>query len=175
MASQLTDYSAAKKQNAWQTKEDSDYRAESYNLEYDRAMNSPSREEVDAKIMASQAISRAELSALKQSIEVGFADIKTSNALIRSEINSTASEMRVGDANLRADFANNRHEMFKWTITLLLTVIFSGIGVVFTTLNFLKQTPQTQVTSQTAPSSPVNININPESTQQAVQSKRNKP
>lgn len=112
----------------------------------DKAMTDLTRQEVDAKLAASEAKVDARLTNFDTSIKTGFAELRTEFAGIRTDMAKQSGDMRTEMAELRA-------EMHKGTIDIIKWVIGFGIASLGAIFAFARMTdkPPAQAAVQPAP------------------------
>lgn len=112
----------------------------------DTPMTDLSRQEVDAKLAASEAKVDARLANFDTSIKTGFAEL-------RAEMAKQSADMRVEMANSRAEMHKNTTDLLKWGATFTLAAVGSTVGLL-TYLNKANDKPSQPQTSPPAASAP---------------------
>ena len=112
--------------------------------EDDTPMTDLTRQEVDAKLAASEAKVDARLANFDTSIKTGFAEL-------RMEIAKQSGEMRVEMANVRADMHKNTIDLIKWGIVTAIALTSATVGILTFVINNVVPKPSTQPPAQPAP------------------------
>lgn len=100
---------------------------------YDTSMNTPSREELDAKLAANKAEVEARLANFDTSIKTGFAEL-------RAEMAKQTAEMHKGTADL-----------IKWAIGLGIAIVGTTVGILTFVINNVIPKSPVQTAAQPAP------------------------
>ncbi len=108
-------------------------------------MNTPSREEIDAKIGRASAEFNSSVVGLRKDMDVGFAEV-------RQEFSEVRKDMEVGFAQIRADMANQSKDTIKWAIGLAVAIISILLSASIAIFNKIDKPQQNQM-------QPVIVNI----------------
>lgn len=112
----------------------------------DRKMNDLSRQEVDAKLAASEAKVDARLANFDTSIRTGFAELRTEFAGIRTDMAKQSGDMRTEMADLRAEMHKGTVDIIKWVIGFGI----ASLGAIFAFGRMSEKAPA-QAAAQPAP------------------------
>lgn len=112
----------------------------------DRKMNDLSRQEVDAKLAASEAKVDARLANFDTSIRMGFAELRTEFAGIRTDMAKQSGDMRTEMADLRAEMHKGTVDIIKWVIGFGI----ASLGAIFA-FGRMTDKPPGQAAAQPAP------------------------
>lgn len=106
----------------------------------DASMNTPTREEIDAKIVASEAKIDARLANFDTSIKTGFADLATAMArqsaamekqtdAVRVEMAKQSGDVRTEMAAIRAEMHKGTADLLKWGAGIAFAAVASTVGL----------------------------------------------
>ena len=124
-------------------------------LEDNEPMNTPSREEVDAKIGRASAEFNSSVIGLRKDMDVGFAgvrqefaevrkDMDVGFAGVREEFAVVRQDMKVGFAEIRSDMHKMHSDTTKWIIATVISLFIGFAGLFFVMSNSAKQPQQGQ-------------------------------
>lgn len=112
----------------------------------DKAMTDLTRQEVEAKLAASEAKVDARLANFDTSIKTGFAELRTEFAGIRTDMAKQSGDMRTEMAELRSEIHKGTVDIIKWVIGFGI----ASLGAIFAFAR-LTDKPPAQASVQPAP------------------------
>lgn len=124
--------------------------------------DTPSRQEIDAKVSASAADTRSEFHELRADVIIMKSEVKGDLSVMRVEVADMRTEMRTGFAEVRGEMAKNQSELVKWFVGISVSMA----GITIAALSFMMNANKLQ--APTSPSQPIIINL-PNAQQAPVQ------
>lgn len=114
-------------------------------------MTDLTREEVDAKLAASEAKVDARLANFDTSVKAGFADMRASFADLRASFADLRTDMATQTSEMRTQMAEMRTEMHKNTVDLIKWGVGVGLAFVAVTISVLTFVVKTSLDKPAAP------------------------
>lgn len=111
-----------------------------------KPMTDLTRQEVDAKLAASESKVDARLANFDTSIKTGFAELRTEFADVRTDMAKQAGDMRAEMAQIRVDMHKGMADIIKWVVGFGLAIL----GAIFAFSKIVDK-PPTQPAVQPAP------------------------
>jgi hypothetical protein len=91
-------------------------------------MTDLTRQEMDAKLAASESKIDARLANFDSSIRTGFSEIRAELATMRADAARQQADARTDMANQRADFHKSHLDTIKWAFALAVAVVGATVG-----------------------------------------------